>query len=1060
MKKIKILIGVLIIILSCQFSFSQKSLQGFVLSGTDPATIEINQTFTTENEIFPFDNIVSTIFGLALSAEISLENDKSLVRVILIDNKYEEHLIYEAYSLLKPGLSFSVDKICEETCILNSVRPLSVRVEITDATITINSFTYASGIMSGTDVPGEKKEKKQDQNNVKINEINKNLKAKGLNWVAGPTSVSKMTYAERKKLFGQSNFPLGFEYYFGGVIKTDIISSTRETSLMVDNWDWRDRHGQNWITSVTDQGQCGSCWAFAATGATEAMVNLYFNQHLDLDLSEQDVLSCSNAGDCSGGWPGLALDYITSTGVVDEGTFPYTATDQPCVNKGTNPSELIKIGGRIPFPSTEYPMTDDDLKRMIIERGPISGGLYDWSHAMVLPGYQVVEEGDMFYYRDLNLNRYWITIEAGDPLIGETVWIFKNSWGPDFGDDGYVYVETNISNIGWTHALLTPVQSIEQSYEVVCVDNDGDGYYWWGLGEKPATCSCPEVPDGDDSDPTLGPLDEYGYCTILVPPVADFTGNPVNIMEGQTVTFTDQSTNNPTSWAWSFPGGDPSTSTQQNPVVTYPTIGTHDVSLTATNSAGFHELIKTGYIDVSEYAVSYCTSAGNNVSREWIQKVDLGTFSNNSGSNGGYGDYTSSSISVESGQSYSIAMTPGFSGKSRREFWRVWIDYNMDGDFTDAGEEVFAANGKKSNVSGSISIPTDLTGETRMRVSMKYNATPTSCEDFSYGEVEDYTLLLVIPEPQPPIADFSGTPTTVSVGNSVQFTDLSTNDPTSWSWNFTGGTPSTSTVQNPSVTYDTEGTYEVSLTATNGLGSDTKTINDYITVVAGGTYCSSQSNNNALEWIAQVDIDLFSNASGASLYTDFTGMTVSLTPGSSNTITLTPYFVGKDQREFWRIWIDFNGDGDFDDADEQVFVANNKKSVVTGTLNIPAAASGQTRMRVTMKNGSSPSPCEAFGGGEVEDYTVDFGGAASFVRDNDFNLNIYPNPASNILNVNILSNKETINIKIYNSLGKIMDDFNVESRDAQINISSYSKGLYFIGADDGEQNTRKKFVKN
>ena len=1061
MKKTKILIGILIITLSYQFSFSQKSLQGFVLSGTDPATIEINQTFTTENEIFPFDDIVSTIFGLALSAQVSLENDKSFVRVILVDKKYEEHLIYEAYSLLEPNLSFSVDKICEETCILNSAKPQSVRIEITDATITINSFTYASGMVSGTDVPKVKREKKQAQNKEKINEINKNLKAKGLNWVAGPTSVSEMTYAERKKLYGQSTFPLGFEYYVGGVIKTDIISSSRETSLMVDNWDWRDRHGQNWITPVTDQGNCNSCWAFAATGATEAMVNLYFNQLLNLDLAEQDVLSCSGAGDCGeGGSAGTALDYITSTGVVDEGTFPYTATDEPCANKGTNPSELIKIGGRIPFPSTEYPRTEDDLKRIIIERGPISGGLYDWWHAMVLPGYQVVEEGDHFYYRDLNLNLSWITIGAGDPLIGEIVWIFKNSWGVNWGDNGYVYVETNISNIDYTHALLTPVQSLVQSYEVVCEDNDGDGYYWWGLGEKPATCGGPDEPDGDDSDPNLGPLDEYGYCTILVPPVADFIGNPTDIMEGQTVTFSDQSTYNPTSWAWSFPGGDPSTSTEQNPVVTYSTIGTYDVSLTATNDVGSNTLPETAYINVTEYVMS-CSSAGNNVSKEWIQKVDLGIFSNNSGTDGGYGDYTSTSISIESGQTYNLKLTPGFSDKSRREFWRVWIDYNINGDLTDAGEEVFSANGKKGVVTGSISLPTGVTGETRMRISMKYNAVPSSCEHFTYGEVEDYTLIFVIPDPQPPVADFSGTPTTVSVGNSVQFTDLSANNPTLWAWTFTGGTPTSSTDQNPSVTYDTEGTYEVSLTATNDVGSDTKTVNEYITVVAGSTYCSSQSNSNALDWIAQVDIATFSNPSGASLYSDFTGQTIGLTPGSSNSITLTPYFTDKSQREFWRIWIDYNGDGDFDDIGEKVFTANNKKSAVSGTIIIPSDVSGQTRMRITMKNGGAPSSCETFSNGEVEDYTVDFGsGSAGLVKGNDLDLNIYPNPVSNELNIHLISNSETVNIKVYNTLGRIIEDFDVNSINTQIDLSHYPKGLYYIGADDGKQNTLKKFVKN
>jgi PKD repeat protein len=82
------------------------------------------------------------------------------------------------------------------------------------------------------------------------------------------------------------------------------------------------------------------------------------------------------------------------------------------------------------------------------------------------------------------------------------------------------------------------------------------------------------------------------------------------------------------------------------------------------------------------------------------------------------------------------------------------------------------------------------------------------------------------------IADFSGTPTTVVVGNTVSFTELSSCSPTSFNWSFPGGTPATFVGQNPpSIQYDTEGTYDVSLTVTNGSGSDTKTITDYITVV-------------------------------------------------------------------------------------------------------------------------------------------------------------------------------------------------------------------------------------
>jgi hypothetical protein len=84
-----------------------------------------------------------------------------------------------------------------------------------------------------------------------------------------------------------------------------------------------------------------------------------------------------------------------------------------------------------------------------------------------------------------------------------------------------------------------------------------------------------------------------------------------------------------------------------------------------------------------------------------------------------------------------------------------------------------------------------------------------------------------------PVANFTGTPTTICAGQSVTFTDASTNTPTSWAWTFTGGTPASSTVQNPVVVYNTPGTYSVTLTATNSSGSSTPfTRTGYITVNA------------------------------------------------------------------------------------------------------------------------------------------------------------------------------------------------------------------------------------
>jgi hypothetical protein len=252
MKTIKLFIGVITILIGYHYSFGQQGPDVFSLTGSDPETIEINQTFTMDDEIYPFPDYVGSISGLALSAQISLEDDNSLVRVILVDEYTTEYLVYEAYSFLNPQLSFSVDKICEETCMLNMVNPHSIRLEVKDASINLVGLTYTTGILPGFDIMRIKQEQKQAQNIEKIKKINASLKAKGLFWVAGLTNVADMSYAERKQLYGQGTFPNGFEYYVGGVISTGtgVTPSSPQSSLMVEHWDWRDRHGQDWMTSV------------------------------------------------------------------------------------------------------------------------------------------------------------------------------------------------------------------------------------------------------------------------------------------------------------------------------------------------------------------------------------------------------------------------------------------------------------------------------------------------------------------------------------------------------------------------------------------------------------------------------------------------------------------------------------------------------------------------------------------------------------------------------------------------------------------------------------------
>lgn len=143
-------------------------------------------------------------------------------------------------------------------------------------------------------------------------------------------------------------------------------------------------------------------------------------------------------------------------------------------------------------------------------------------------------------------------------------------------------------------------------------------------------------------------------------------------------------------------------------------------------------------------SVTYCTSQGNNTNDEYINRVQVGSIDNLSGNNSGYADFTSISTNLTKGNNYSITITPAWTGTVYREAYAVWIDYNQDGDFTDSGEQVYSrSRTTASSVSGNFTVPTSaLNGATRMRVSMKYNANPSSCETFTYGEVEDYTVII------------------------------------------------------------------------------------------------------------------------------------------------------------------------------------------------------------------------------------------------------------------------------------------------------------------------------
>ncbi len=149
--------------------------------------------------------------------------------------------------------------------------------------------------------------------------------------------------------------------------------------------------------------------------------------------------------------------------------------------------------------------------------------------------------------------------------------------------------------------------------------------------------------------------------------------------------------------------------------------------------------------------LTYCPSSGTNTSREYINKVQIGSINTISGNNNGYGNLTSISTDLALGSSNTITITPAWNGVSNYEAYSVWIDFNQDGDFNDNGELVYSKQKTKSkSISANLIIPTSATiGTTRMRISMKNSILPNPCEIFSYGEVEDYTVNITVSSARP-----------------------------------------------------------------------------------------------------------------------------------------------------------------------------------------------------------------------------------------------------------------------------------------------------------------------
>jgi len=175
------------------------------------------------------------------------------------------------------------------------------------------------------------------------------------------------------------------------------------------------------------------------------------------------------------------------------------------------------------------------------------------------------------------------------------------------------------------------------------------------------------------------------------------------------------------------------------PSDTFSDIGTHTFEGASSNSGNDNDNVDD---NTTPIVLDYCDAAGQNANYEYIDYIAIGGISNTTGSNGGYADFTSQTGNLSYGTN-TIIVSAGFASSAYTEYWKVWIDFNQNGTFDSDEEVVSGSSSSSANLSYSFTVPTSAnSGNTKMRVAMKWDATPTSCETFSYGEVEDYTVTI------------------------------------------------------------------------------------------------------------------------------------------------------------------------------------------------------------------------------------------------------------------------------------------------------------------------------
>ena len=381
------------------------------------------------------------------------------------------------------------------------------------------------------------------------------------------------------------------------------------------------------------------------------------------------------------------------------------------------------------------------------------------------------------------------------------------------------------------------------------VDNTSTDQHPQHTYNTPGTYPVSLTVDGPDGPDTNTKPAHITVMTLPSEPVADFSATPVSGDAPLPVSFTDQSTGEITSWAWDF--GNSDTSTEQNPQYTYNTSGTFPVTLTVTGPGGSDDEMKPDHIIVTDPDVITIQpgSEGKDTCYGTVYyqegRPDSGVLSF-----GGWGDYyydylefdlsqcpTAEEVTKAEIYIYAI-IAPNDPNIEIMRITESWTESGVN--YQNNPASVFYKNFGLVNAGWNSIDITDLYkdwlngGYPNFGIKFSPTANNQTNSAFVSSDNEEESLhpKLVInqAESSSPTAAFSADQTNGYAPLTINFTDLSVGNITSWAWDF--GDSGTSTGQHPQHTYNTPGTYPVSLTVDGPDGPDTNTKSAYITVNA------------------------------------------------------------------------------------------------------------------------------------------------------------------------------------------------------------------------------------